>query len=59
MHKTRSTDYDPDSPISIADRAAAKEKLKVAKAELDARTRRLESEKKELQSALEKYQSEE
>ena len=59
MHKTRSADYDPDSPISIADRAAAKEKLKVAKAELDARTRRLESEKKELQSALEKYQSEE
>ena len=30
----------------IADRAASKEELKVAKAELDARTRRLESEKK-------------
>ena len=37
----------------IADRAAAKEELKVAKAELDARTRRLEREK-ELQTALEK-----
>ena len=38
----------------IADRAAAEEELKVAKAELDATTRRLEREKKELQSALEK-----
>ncbi|RVW20500.1 hypothetical protein CK203_106595 [Vitis vinifera] len=38
----------------IAERAAAKEELKVAKAELDARTRRLEREKNELQSGLEK-----
>ena len=38
----------------IADRAAAEEELKVAKAELDATTRRLEREKEELQSALEK-----
>ena len=36
----------------IADRAAAKEELKVAKAELNARTRRLERDK-ELQTALE------
>lgn len=38
----------------IAERAAAKEDIKLAKAELDARTRRLEREKNALQSGLEK-----
>lgn len=38
----------------IADRASAKEELSLLKAELDSRTRRLEKEKSELQSGLEK-----
>ncbi|KAA8539385.1 hypothetical protein F0562_026077 [Nyssa sinensis] len=38
----------------IAERASAKEELRLVRAELDSRTRRLEKEKNELQSALEK-----
>ncbi|GMP22822.1 hypothetical protein CsSME_00000664 [Camellia sinensis var. sinensis] len=38
----------------IAQRASAREELRLSRAELDSQTRRLEKEKKELQSALEK-----
>ncbi|KAH7547985.1 hypothetical protein ACOSP7_032712 [Xanthoceras sorbifolium] len=38
----------------IAERTSAKEEIRLAKAELESRTRRLEKEKNELQSALEK-----
>ncbi|CAK9142939.1 unnamed protein product [Ilex paraguariensis] len=38
----------------IAERATAREELRLARAELDSRTRRLEKEKNELQAALEK-----
>ncbi|PHT61646.1 hypothetical protein T459_34496 [Capsicum annuum] len=38
----------------VAERASAKEKASILQAELDSRTRRLETEKNELQSVVEK-----